>query len=140
MNWPPAPITRVLAIEFATVVVIAASATVFGSTASYSALLGGMLFFLPNAYFTLYTFRYRGVDWTPWIAFSVYRGQAAKLMLSAVGFALVFRFFETLQAGTMFVVFGVMMFLHIVLTSYATKQLETTPLKVGAPNSTGIDT
>ena len=61
-----------------------------GMTAALSALLGGLCYTIPNAYFVRQAFRYRGARSAKLIANSFYRGEAGKLILTAVAFTLVF--------------------------------------------------
>ncbi len=68
---------------------------------------------LPNMYFTYYAFRYNGADWAPWIRLSFLKGEMGKLMLAAVGFALVFRFVSPLDEAFLFLGFGIMIGLQL---------------------------
>lgn len=59
-------------------------------TSALSVLLGGLVYWVPNAYFTLYAFRFRGAQAAILILRSMYRGEFGKLLLTGIGFALVF--------------------------------------------------
>jgi len=59
-------------------------------TSALSVLLGGLIYWVPNAYFTLYAFRFRGAQAAILILRSIYRGEFGKILLTAIGFALVF--------------------------------------------------
>ncbi|MCY1265447.1 F0F1 ATP synthase subunit I [compost metagenome] len=61
-----------------------------GSVAGYSGLLGGLIAWLPNVYFARKAFRYSGARSAQLIVRSFYAGEAGKLILTAVLFALVF--------------------------------------------------
>lgn len=134
MSWPQKPVRRVLALEFGFMLLLSACASLLDRAIGCSVFLGGLVFFVPNAYFTIYAFRYRGAQWIYWVALSAYRGQAGKLMLSAVGFALVFRFVETLHAGALFGAYVIMTGVHIAL-SYRS----TAPLEASIETPTGAD-
>jgi ATP synthase protein I len=71
-----------------------------------SAVWGGLLFIVPQWYFTHYAFRYRGAKNAPWIARSFYQGQSGKMLLTAMGFALVWRFAQP-DPAVLFGVYGV---------------------------------
>ncbi len=68
----------------------------------YSFLLGALLYILPNLYFTLYVFRYTKVEYVHWIAKSFSTGEYGKLALAAVGFAVVLKFVQPLNAPMLF--------------------------------------
>jgi len=74
--------------------VIAALMTmvIFGSAEALSALLGGVVSALPNAYFARKLFQYQGARAARQIVNSFYKGEAVKIILSIVLFALVFAF------------------------------------------------
>ncbi|TVZ41621.1 ATP synthase protein I [Alteromonadaceae bacterium 2753L.S.0a.02] len=69
---------------------------------AYSFALGALVFVLPNTYFTLYAFRYRGARNAHWIAKSFKWGESGKFALAAVGFAMVFNFISPLHVPALF--------------------------------------
>lgn len=73
-----------------------------GMTFALSALLGGLCYTIPNAYFVKQAFRYRGARSAKLIANSFYRGEAGKLMLAAVAFTLVFTLVKPLNPVALF--------------------------------------
>lgn len=66
---------------------------VSGLTAAESALLGGLVSIVPNAYFARKLFRHQGAHAAKQIVNSFYKGEASKIALSIMMFALVFKFF-----------------------------------------------
>ena len=76
-------------------------------------LIAGLLWLVPNSYFTYYAFRYRGARNAPWIARSFYWGQSGKLILTIVGFALAFRFVKPLVIPVLFGAYGILQISHI---------------------------
>ncbi|ACR13595.1 ATP synthase F0, I subunit [Teredinibacter turnerae T7901] len=73
-----------------------------GIVEAYSFALGALVYAIPNAYFTLYAFRYRGARDTALINKSFKRGESGKFALVVVGFALVFRFVMPLSYPALF--------------------------------------
>lgn len=73
-----------------------------GPVAGYSALLGGMIAFLPNLYFTYKAFRYFGARSVKAIVQSFWSGEMGKLFLTAALFALVFAGVERLNVAALF--------------------------------------
>lgn len=65
-----------------------------GTTAAISALLGGLVNMIPNAYFARTMFRYQGARAAKQIVNSFYKGEALKIVLSIALFMLVFKFFN----------------------------------------------
>lgn len=100
------PIWFSLVIQLAAVLPIVLVLSLSGWVPAYSVALGAAVYIVPNAYFTLYAFRYRfnGADDQParWIARSFNRGEFGKLVLAVAGFALVFRFVSPLNTPALF--------------------------------------
>lgn len=61
-----------------------------GVLAGWSAILGGMVSVVPNAYFAYRFFQYHGANAANQIVKSFYRGEASKLLMTMVLFTLVF--------------------------------------------------
>ncbi|MFI8746373.1 F0F1 ATP synthase subunit I [Pseudomonas sp. NPDC077186] len=76
-----------------------------GSVAGYSALLGGMIAWLPNLYFAHKAFRFSGARAAREIVRSFYAGEAGKLILTFVLFALTFAGVKPLEAPVLFGVY-----------------------------------
>ena len=76
-----------------------------GNVAGYSALLGGMIAWLPNLYFAHKAFRYSGARAAREIVRSFYPGEAGKLILTFVLFALTFAGVKPLEAPMLFGVY-----------------------------------
>lgn len=95
--------------------------------AAYSALLGGLLFILPNAYFTAYAFRYSGRYREPGLpqlmVQAFYRGQFGKFVLAMVGFAIIFRLVHPLHAPAMMAAYCLMIASQWFLASEVNKRM-----------------
>jgi ATP synthase protein I len=76
-----------------------------GVTTGYSGLLGGLIAWLPNMYFAHKAFRFTGARAAQAIVRSFYAGEAGKLILTAVLFALTFAAVKPLEALAVFGVF-----------------------------------
>jgi ATP synthase protein I len=68
----------------------------------YSVLIGGMIYLLPNMYFALYAFRFKGTHSAREILLSFYRGEMGKFLLSGVGFAITFTLVKPLDVFMLF--------------------------------------
>jgi ATP synthase protein I len=79
--------------------------------ASYSALLGGGIFLLPSCLFAIKLFKHSGVGHAKKIVRAFYTGEAMKLSVSMLLFALVFIFVK-IDAGAFFGSFIVMQLSH----------------------------
>jgi ATP synthase protein I len=60
--------------------------------AAKSALLGGLVYIIPNAYFAIKLFQYQGARAAKQIVNGFYKGEALKIILSMLLFTLVFVF------------------------------------------------
>jgi ATP synthase protein I len=76
-----------------------------GMVAGYSALLGGLIAWLPNLYFAHKAFRFSGARAAKDIVRSFYAGEAGKLILTFVLFALTFAGVKPLEAPALFGVY-----------------------------------
>lgn len=91
VNLKAPPIYKAIVTQF--IVTIMATMSVFAlmdGVTAYSVFLGGMVSTLPNAYFALKAFRYRGARQMGLIVKSFYAGESGKLIITAVMFALIF--------------------------------------------------
>ncbi|PTS82421.1 F0F1 ATP synthase subunit I [Pseudomonas sp. HMWF032] len=76
-----------------------------GAVAGYSGLCGGLIAWLPNMYFAHKAFRFTGARAAQAIVRSFYAGEAGKLVLTAVLFALTFAGVKPLEPLAVFGVF-----------------------------------
>ena len=74
-----------------------------GWVAAYSAWLGGLTALIPNVYFTYKAFQYFGARSITAIVQSFWAGQAGKLILTAVLFAVLFMGVKPLNVFAVFV-------------------------------------
>lgn len=79
-----------------------------GFVAFYSALLGGLIYAVPNAYFTRRAFRYQGARQAPMMVSELFRGEAMKFLLTAIFFAAVFLLIEPVHVPALLFTFAVM--------------------------------
>ncbi|MGE8497029.1 MAG: F0F1 ATP synthase subunit I [Pseudomonas sp.] len=100
------PVFPVLAAQ--AVVLLLLSAVIWqwqGRVAGYSAVCGGLIAWLPNVYFAHKAFRFSGARAAQAIVRSFYAGEAGKLILTAVLFALTFAGVKPLEPLAVFGVF-----------------------------------
>lgn len=84
-------ITRLWLAQLGVNVILAGlCAILFGVNAASSALLGGLVCIIPNAYFAIKLFKHQGARAARQIVNSFYKGEALKIILSMFLFALVF--------------------------------------------------
>lgn len=76
--------------------------TIWGAVTGTSALLGGLICWLPNCYFAFRAFRYRGARQARRIVRSFYAGAAGKMALTFGLFALVFAKVEPISPLALF--------------------------------------
>lgn len=84
-----------------------------GIVAGYSALLGGLIYAVPNALFARQVFAYRPAGAIGRIVRSFYWGEVVKLSLTAVLFSAVFIWARPLQIGVLFFAFILVMITNI---------------------------
>ena len=100
------PVFPVLLAQLA--VILLAAAALFGwrgAVSGYSGLCGGLIAWLPNLYFAHKAFRFSGARAAQSIVRSFYAGEAGKLILTAVLFALAFVVVKPMEAPPLFRIF-----------------------------------
>ncbi len=63
-----------------------------GNKAAFSVILGGLLSIIPNMYFASVLFKHQGAQAAKQIVNGFYKGEAMKLLLTILLFALVFKY------------------------------------------------
>lgn len=111
------PILRIPLVQLIFLLPVTLAVWWFNPTVACSLLLGGIIHILPNTYFALYAFRYQGARSASLALRSMSRGEAGKFILTLTGFALVFRFFEAVNAFALFASYFLMIVLSIVVAS-----------------------
>ena len=105
------PVYRVVLAQAVITAVLAVSLLSVGKIAAYSALLGGMICFIPNIWMVRQTFRYHGARAAKDIINSFYKGEVGKFLLTVAAFILVFTQVKQLEP---FMLFGAFMLIQAV--------------------------
>lgn len=117
------PALAVSCVQLALLSPIVLVLAVMSKTLAYSALLGGVLFILPNAYFTAYAFRYSAADSAERVARAFYWGQFGKFVLTLVGFAVVLRMVQPLHVPILIAVYCLMIASQWFISSEVAKRM-----------------
>lgn len=91
------PALAVSLIQLAMLLPVSLVLVTVSKVVAHSVLLGGLLFILPNAYFTIYAFRYSAADSAERVTRAFYWGQFGKIVLTIAGFAVVLRLVQPLH-------------------------------------------
>ena len=81
---------RLLVMQLFLTIVSSLAFVVINFKAGYSAFIGGLICLVPNFVFVTYAYRYGGARAAKNIASSLYKGEALKIMLTALMFAATF--------------------------------------------------
>lgn len=88
-------VRRLLLVQLISLIIVALFAMMFvGFRGGYSAVFGGLVYILPNAFYAKKLFQYQGARAARQIVNSFYKGEALKISLSIGLFALVFAVFN----------------------------------------------
>ncbi len=109
------PLLRLFCVQTIVLLVITATLLLIQWVTAYSALLGGLIAIVPNAYFARWAFRFSGAQVAVEVAQSFYRGEAGKFLLTAVLFASVFALVKPLDAVAVFLTYVFMVALNWIL-------------------------
>lgn len=102
-------VIRLVVIQLMLTVLVSLLFLVKNATGSLSALLGGLIFTIPNAYFAYKAFTYSGARAAPQIVKSFYMGESVKLILTAVLFTVVFVSVKPLDVLALFLTFFILL-------------------------------
>lgn len=102
---PRPPVVRMLRNQAILILIAVLAAWMHSDVAAYSALLGGLTFTLPNAYFIWRAFRYSGASQSSKVVQSLYQGEAWKFVLTALCFGVIFQLVEPLNIWALFITF-----------------------------------
>lgn len=117
MKAPVKLYMQILAAEAAVCVAIVIAVWWLDPARVGSVVAGCLVFILPSAYFTFSALPGPFQGGSSWFLVSFFKGQIGKLALTAVGFALVFRFVSPLHVPSFFVVYSVLLLIHIVVVA-----------------------
>ncbi|WP_166252865.1 ATP synthase subunit I [Marinobacter salicampi] len=102
------PLVRWLTAEGSVVLVISLLWSLESRLAGYSALIGGLIFVIPSAYFAHRVFRHQGARNASLMVGDLFRAESIKLALTAVFFAAVFILMEPVHVPALLFTFAVM--------------------------------
>lgn len=97
------PTLRIASSQLAALLLVGgASLLLAGLVFAYSAALGGLISTIPTIYFAHKVFQYSGARAMDKVVRNAYLGEAAKLVLTGLGFALVFLLVDDVNAPALF--------------------------------------
>ncbi len=109
------PLGKWLIIEMAVLLILSLLWLLESRLAGYSALVGGLIFVIPNAYFAHRAYRYQGARQMHLAVSNIFRAESIKLALTAVFFAAVFTLMEPVHVPALLFTFAVMVVLGTAL-------------------------
>ena len=106
---------KLLGIQLVISVIVALLLLLYSGVASaWSELMGGLIYVLPNAYFTRCAFRGNKQESPHLIVRWFYMGEAGKLVLTAVMFALCFVLVGSLDVKVLFTMYILMVIVNLI--------------------------
>ena len=101
------PVYRISLVQLALSALMALLFLLRGQDAAISALAGGLICAIPNAYFVYKAFLHSGARQTQAVLMSFYQGGMWKMILTGIGFAAAFKLILPLDVFALFVTFVV---------------------------------
>lgn len=96
------PVHRITLVQLVLLVSLCLLLLAFDTVFAYSVLSGGLIAIVPQAYFAMLAFRWRGARSARAMARSSYAGELGKFLLSVAGFALVFAVLRPINGPAVF--------------------------------------
>jgi ATP synthase protein I len=94
---------------------------------AYSALLGGLLAVIPQAWFAHKVFSRQGARAVKQIARASYAAEIGKFFMAVAGFALVFALVRPIVGWAVFAAYGVMLIVQVIGAWYLLRTASTAP-------------
>lgn len=113
------PVHRLIMLQLALVVALFAVGCLFDATTAKSALAGGLICALPNAYFAWRVFKYTGARQSQHVLQSFYRGEAWAFLLTMIGFGVAFTRLEPINEYALFASFAAVKASHVLAAKLA---------------------
>ena len=108
------PVHRITLAQLALLVSLCLGVVAFDKVYAYLVLIGGLIAVVPQAYFAVLAFRWRGARSATAIARSSYAGEVGKFLLSVAGFALVFATVRPISGLAVLIGYLVMLTVQII--------------------------
>lgn len=108
----PPVVRSVLLYQAVGCLVVSLTGLLWGVVTAYSALLGGLVCLVPNCYFAYRAFKFQGARAAQHIVRSFYAGEAGKIIITALLFALVFSRVSPINALAVLLGFGAIQLVH----------------------------
>ncbi len=124
MRKPIKPLVYLVAAELAVLGLLVFAVWTVNSDWVASTATGGLVFIIPDTYFTFYAFRHINNHQSRWFLIAFYRGHTGKVLLAAVGFALAFNFVRPLHPPSLLLAFCLLMIAHTVVATRICRHLE----------------
>ena len=112
ISRPPAH--RVTLAQLLVLLLICLGLGAWDQDAAVSALLGGLVAVIPQAWFTHRVFRRQGAQAAKRIARASYAAEVGKFFMAVAGFALVFALVRPIVGWAVFAAYGVMLIIQVI--------------------------
>lgn len=132
MNRSTQSILQLLAAELAALGLFVFLIWIIQPPLAASAAAGGLVFILPNTYFTFYALSSVGNRRERWFLTAFFRGHSGKWILTAVGFALAFKFIRPLHSLVMLSIYCVLVLTHLFAVARLCGNLNSSAIEHGA--------
>ena len=109
------PMAKWLGLELVAIATVSLIWMLESRLAGYSAVIGGLIFVIPNAYFAHRMYRYEGARYAHLVVGNMFRAETVKLVLTAVFCAAVFILMERVHVPALLFTFAVMVALSPLL-------------------------
>jgi ATP synthase protein I len=110
----PPPVHLIALIQIAILTLIVALLWLFvSSNAAYSAVIGGLIQILPQAWFTRRAYRYTSTRHIHNMVRAMYQAETGKIVFTTALFAIVFTRLKTVDPLVLFLTFGLMIIVQL---------------------------
>lgn len=107
------PVHRITAVQLTALLALWAALAKWDALAALSFVLGGFVAVIPQAWFALGVFRWRGAGFARRAARAGFTAEIGKFLLSIAGFGLVFALVRPIEGWAVFAGYGAMLVIQV---------------------------
>lgn len=116
-NIPRPPIYKIPLAQLSVLLPLGVAMWFYDATTSYSFLLGGLIHLIPNVYFAIQAFRYRGARQMRQTMGALAKGEILKFLMCVIGLVLAVIYLGAEHIVALFIGFIVMTVVHVIATA-----------------------
>jgi len=114
---PQPRVLRWLGLEAALLIIVTLSVWLIDDVMAKSALIGGLVYLIPQGWFAYRAFRFQGARAAPLVVKNFYRGEAGKFLLTTIAFVASFSLVRPMNVLVFFSAFAALNLINVLIVA-----------------------